>query len=357
MAFHSGIGRYIRGLTRNLVRAEAGLRLTLLVPSGSDERPWQGLDLRLEAFDAPIYTLREQIQGTLRSRTGASRGDLLHFPHYNAPWGLPRRSVVTIHDLTHVDLPRYFDARRVRLASLALERAVRRAGALIAVSNATRDALVRRFPDCAAKVRVIPLGVDDAFHELPRERIDAFRRERGLGRFVLYVGSGRGHKNLAGLSEAFARLAPGGPEGDAPPVRLVVVGDGTVEREDLPPGTRFVSEIEDAELALWYNAADLLCMPSINEGFGLPALEAMACGTPVVASDIAALKELVGDAGRFAPPGEVDALKVVLERMLDDGRLRASLGRRGVERAKEYAWRTAATRTLEVYRAVAGARR
>jgi glycosyltransferase involved in cell wall biosynthesis len=350
MAFHSGIGRYIRGLSRSLSASDAGLNLTLLVRPDSNDRPWQGLiGIQRKSFDVPIYSVREQIQGSLLGRDLARRGQLLHFPHYNSPWGLPSRSVVTIHDLTHLDFPQFFNPARVRLAEVTLRRAVKRAGALIAVSNATRAALLRRYPACEAKLHVVGLGVDDEFHERRQDEIEAFRARHGLGRFILFVGSDRGHKNLAGLLTAYSRLIAT-EAGRA--VELVVIGDSTIDKAQLPPGVRLVRDAGDTELALWYSAARLLCIPSINEGFGLPALEAMACGTPVVASDIDALRDLVGDAGILVPPMDLPGLTAALERILSDRGVAQVLGQNGVQRAKQYTWERTARQTLEIYRGV-----
>jgi len=347
MAFHSGIGRYVRNLTRELVRAAPGMDLTLWVQQGGSLAPWSGLPVRTAVFDAPIYGLREQWFGSRLCRTWSGGRGVCHVPHYNAPWALPRRSVVTIHDLTHLELEEHFPALRVTLARRVMGRAVHRAGRIIAVSTATRDALLERFPDAGSKTTVIHLGVEGCFRPPPSAELEAFRVAEKVGRCFVCVASPRPHKNVAMLLRAFARLREvgAGPQ-------LVLVGEPPPGAGPLQ-GVRVERDIPDDRLALWYAAAEAVLLPSLNEGFGLPAVEAMACGTPVIASAIPALREVVADAGLLVDPRDADAWTAAMQRVLDGAGLRDELARAGAARARGFSWAETARRTLEVYAAAA----
>ena len=345
MAFHSGIGRYIRGLTAELARLHPRLGLSLMIDPRLGGADWlDAPHVGYVPFDAGIYSLKEQLVGSWVCRARGRDRAVFHFPHYNAPWLLPRSSVVTIHDLTHLQFPQFFRAGRRRLARVVLLRVVRRADHLIAVSEATRRALEKLLPAAAGKITVIHHGVDPGFRPLSPAGVEAFRHRRNLGRYLLCVGNAKPHKNLNRLVEAFAKLRRSGAE-----VELVLVGDPAAPRGD---GVRVEGRVEDAELVEWYNAADALVLPSLNEGFGLSALEAMACGTPVLGSEIDALREVAGDAAILVAPRDVDAWSAALQTILDDADRRAELRRRGLIRAERFTWSEAAQRTLAVYEQV-----
>jgi len=344
MAFHSGIGRYIRGLTGALLEGSSGVAVRLLGLPGGGEHRLEGATL--VPFDAGIYTLKEQLLGSWICRGLESSNSVFHFPHYNVPWRMPCRSVVTIHDLTHLELPEFFPAARVRAARVVLRRAVRRAGRIIAVSAATRDALERHLPGSSAKTTVIHHGADTVFRPLPEEAVEAARARLGVGRCFVYAGNDKPHKNLPRLVSAFAGLRAEGS--DAELILTCPPAPGTS-----PPGVRSIGSVSDDELVELYNVAEAVVLPSLNEGFGLPALEAMACGTPVVGSSIEALRELVGDAGLLVDPLDTSAITAALRRLLGERELRMELAARAFARAGEFSWERAAKRTLEVYRELA----
>lgn len=348
MAFHSGIGRYIRSLGAALQRQDPALDLRLMAPPDRQEfrdlLPGTG---RI-AYAAGIYTLREQLEGSWVCRRTAGAA-VFHFPHYNVPWRLPTPSVVTIHDLTHLEWSVFFPPARVRLAALALGRAVRRAARLIAVSEATRAALERAFPGAAERTDVVHHGVDRIFAPPVGDAAERLRRREGLGRFFLYVGNDKPHKNLDLLVRAFRRV-----QARQPDVALVLISDA-------PPGryapARVVPHQEDAALAIWYGAAEALLLPSLNEGFGLTALEAAACGTPVVASDIPVFRETLGDAAILVDPADEAAWADALSRLASEPAHAAGHRLLGPRRAAAFTWEAAAQQTLAIYRRVAGKER
>jgi glycosyltransferase involved in cell wall biosynthesis len=348
MALHSGIGRYIRGLVPALRSLDPALSLLLLGPPDREDAPWRaGTDT--VAFRAPIYSLREQLEGSRLCRRLRQRAGVFHFPHYNAPWWLPASSVVTVHDLTHLELSGLFPRGRAAAARLLMRRVVRRARRLIAVSGATRDALERCFPGAGEKTTVVHHGLEPCFRPLEAAVSRSFREEHGLRRFFLYVGNAKPHKNLPRLLAAVQEVRRFAVDAEL----VMVTGDAV----SIPPGRegiRVLGPVSDPTLARWYGTAQALVLPSLNEGFGLPAAEAMACGTPVIGSAIPALTEVVGEAGLLADPRDTGQLVANMLRLLEDDDRRRELARRSVERARSFSWAESARRHLEVYRDAAG---
>jgi glycosyltransferase involved in cell wall biosynthesis len=345
MAFHTGIGRYIRNLCQALLAQPSEHTLSLLLDPLLTQRAQQEIGpTHFIPFSAKIYSLTEQIQSLRLYRTYAKQAVLFHCPHYNIPWFLPRNSVVTVHDLTHFQFPEYFGKRRATLAFHLLKRAVQRAGHLITVSQATRYALEAFVPAAKGKTTVIYHGVADQFHPLPAASIEAFKRTHHLDRFFLYVGNAKPHKNIQRLLQAFSTVKTRLPQ-----MALVLLG---VAPSTLPTALERVyiyPNFSDEDLTHWYNAAEALVFPSLNEGFGLPVLEAMACGTPVISSKIAALHEVVDSSGLLIDPWNVDALARAMQQLASDADLRADLRVKGLNRAQHFSWVTAAQQTSQVY--------
>jgi glycosyltransferase involved in cell wall biosynthesis len=344
MAFHSGIGRYIRCLTRALAESSSAPELTLLTSPG-DDAAWLGTNsIRKIVFDADIYSTKEHWLGSLICYGQARDADVYHFPHYNIPWLLPRRSVVTIHDLTHFKFPGFYPSSMLEPAKAVMGRAVKRAGRIIVPSDATRMDLEQMFEGVSSKTVVIHHGVEPRFKPIPSGEVERFRQEKKLGRFFLYVGNNKQHKNLARLSRAFAVMRERHAN-----TGLVLVGE-VESAAPYPPGTRTLPRLSDEELVYLYNAAEAVLLPSLSEGFGLPAVEAMACGTPVIGSDINTLVEVVGDAGLLIDPLDEGALAGAMLRILDDPELAAKLSSASLDRIKPLSWSRSAAKTLEVYR-------
>lgn len=348
MAFYTGIGRYIRSLCRTLSTQSPELSLSLLVdPCHTPPDAWYDA-CKTMPYAARIYSVGEQLHGHRLCRALAGQTSLFHFPHYNVPWWLPSNSVVTIHDLTHFQFPQYFNKYRVWLAWQLLQRAVQRAGHLIVVSEATRRVLEAQVPTAKGKTTVIYHGVEEHFTPLAAPMIRDFKCAEQLDTYLLYVGNGKPHKNLTRLLHAFARLRVSFSH-----VELVLLGVEASQLEGPMAGVRTYTAVPDAQLVRWYNAAQALILPSLSEGFGLPVVEAMACGTPVIASHLASLPEVVGEAGLLVDAQDVDALGQAMTRLLCEADLQHDLREKGIKRARLYSWREAARQTLDVYRAVA----
>jgi len=290
------------------------------------------------------------------------RVDVFHGTNFRLRARGRRGSVVTIHDLSAERLPG-LGRRRIgqRLASRKTRWTAQRADRVIVHSHSGAADVEATFGVPADRIAVVPLGVGPDFFPEPPPQQEAVRARVAPGRegFILCCGSLEPRKDVPSLLRAFAGLAQVRNR-----YRLVLAGgSGRASAEVASLAARLglgdavaqVGYLELAELRALYGAAALFVLPSLYEGFGLPVLEAMACGTPVVATNAASLPEVVGDAGLLAPPGDPDALAASMARVLEDRDLAADLRRRGLERAKRFTWEETAVRTLAVYRAVAAA--
>jgi glycosyltransferase involved in cell wall biosynthesis len=350
-----GIGTHIHGLLRGF--AELGIPEELVVyrppdtpvPAALESAP--GIAWRREA--APPYSLTELWRLAVRARR--DRADVFHAPHYVCPPLLSCPAVVTVHDVIHLRFP---DWRRKPLAPLyarvMLRLAVRRAARLITVSEATRRDLEQRLGARPERIRVIPNGVAPHFRPADDAAELAARLEKlGVSSpYLLFVGNPLPHKNLPRLLDAYAGLpADVGAlvlAGVRPAARPAL--DREVEARGVGERVVVLPPLPEAELPPVYQGATALVLPSLWEGFGLPALEAMACGTPVVAADRGGLGEVVGDAGLLVEPTDVDALREAMYNLAVQAPLRAALRVAGLARARAFSWRDAAEATVAVYR-------
>jgi glycosyltransferase involved in cell wall biosynthesis len=352
----SGIGTYLKNLLENYARMEREFSFRVACPRQESMREFGSARLTWIRADAPIYSLREQWQ-IPRVATGS---DLLHCPHYNVPCFYRGRLIVTIHDLTHI-MDRTF---RRTLPSLVYVRpmlaiASRKADHIITDSEFTKRQIVERLRVPPEKVTVIYLGASPLFRACNHE--DAFQLASSalqLRRpYLLYIGALKPHKNIPTLIRAFALLR-GRKKVEQ---QLLIVGDDPRWKEGLVSlcsqlgiagHVSFFPHLAHAILPQVYGGADLMAMPSFIEGFGLPVLEAMACGTPVVCSRAASLPEVAGDAAEYFEPTSVESLAAAMERVLGSAERQAELRRRGLERVKLFSWDDCARRHCEVYRSV-----
>lgn len=361
----SGIGRYLDEVLRRLVRDPRFSRLTL-----AGHRPaleaWAaahaaGADVHIADLPHGFYSPGAQGRWLALQARGVLRADAAFFPHYDVP--LTDRSpctVVTVQDVGHFALRETFPAWKRAAAGAILARAVRRASAVLVSSHATRRALLEMHPDLADRLSVIPLGVGDEWSAPPphlsgeRERfLDALRP------FLLCVGNRKPHKNMETAVDVLARVRR-----DIPSLRLVVAGedfgeDGEVMRRarahGLSDAVIAVGRVDDGELRALYARAAALLFPSRYEGFGLPPLEAMEAGVPVVASDAASVPEVVGDAGFLHAPDDAEGMAADVLRLLTDEGLREEMVRRGRARAASFRWQATAERTADAIHAAAQA--
>ncbi len=347
-----GIGTYVRALLRLLPAAgPQDTWVALLDPA--DLGAAGGAGVREVAVRARKYGLGEHLAVPRAAR--ATGVELLHEPHDTLPLGWRGPAVVTVHDLIHVLFPRFFAPGAALYARAMAGAAVRRARAVMADSEATRRDVIERLGAEAAKVTVVPLGVSPALARRDAAEVAAWRRERALpADYLLYVGARKAHKNLALLLEALARLAPA----ERPP--LVLSGPPWSEgdphahlaaRLRLAGAVHFAGDLgDDDALARLYSGAALYVHPALYEGFGLPPLEAMACGTPVLSSTGGALAETVGDAAVTLTPADPGAWAAAIRDLLGDRARREALVARGLARARAFTWERTAERVRAVYR-------
>ena len=283
--------------------------------------------------------------------------DVYHAP-YLIPVIAPCPTVVTIHDIGFRVLPEYYSQHKAHLRCALVGLSAHRAGAIITDSESSRADIARVLRVGPGRIHVIPLAASEAFTPGDRDRARRWVVE-SLGvdpPFVLAVGYASARKNVARLIEAVeavVRRRPG-------PLSLVIAGtpgdepEGALRSRFPSLGERlvFTGGITEAALVDLYRAADVFAFPSLYEGFGLPVLEAMACGTPVVAANSSSLPEVAGDAALLVDPGDVGALAEALERVLFGASLASDLVGRGLARAAQFSWERTAELTHEVYRSV-----
>jgi glycosyltransferase involved in cell wall biosynthesis len=284
------------------------------------------------------------------------RPDVLFVPAYVVPLIHPR-SVVTVHDLGYLREPDAHPPAARRRLDWSTRWSVRVAHRVIVPSASTARDLVGLYGVPAARVRVVHHGVAPAFRPPPAAAVAAVRRRLGLpDAFVLAVGTVQPRKNYGRLVAAMRTVAAAGL-----PHRLVIAGKrgwlaGRVEREVAGSGVAdrvvWAGYVSAGDLPALYGAADAFCLPSLHEGFGLPALEAMASGVPAVLADRAALPEVAGDAALLVEPTDADAIGAALVQVLTNGALRERLRGGGLERAAGFTWERSAQETLAVLREV-----
>lgn len=351
----SGVETYALNLVRGLLRLQERPECFLYAAGsepGEDTRGlWQHADkARLSRKTRLWLRLRMPLLMAL------DRVQVAHFPGGLLPKWLPAPAVVTFYDFAALRYPELYDPRELGYYETLIPQAAHRASVVIAISQATKADLVRAFDVPDSKVVVTPLAADPRFRPVP----DADARVRGkygieAGYVLGCVGSGHPRKNLSAVMAAFDKL----PEQDA---HLVIVGAVSRDPEALravessPRRDRIhlLGHVPEEDLPAIYSAAGVLCFPSLFEGFGLPVLEAMSCGTPVVCSNVSAMPEVAGDAALLVDPLDTQAICDALARILGEAQFRSDLVARGIARAGEFTWEHTAQLTVEAYRKAAG---
>jgi glycosyltransferase involved in cell wall biosynthesis len=269
--------------------------------------------------------------------------------------------VVTIHDCIHLRFPQYLPKRgALAYARAQMGAAASRSNRILTVSEASKRDILEFFKVAPEKITVIYNGIDERFAtEPPADKMRAVEERYQLqGEFALYVGNVKPHKNVERLLDAFHLVRQSGLHD----LKLVVIGDDiskyaalrrAVHRYNLHKYVRFLGFLPDETLAVVYRLAAVFVFPSLYEGFGLPPLEAMACGTPVVTSNVSSLPEVVGDAALLVDPYSAEAIADAMRRVLTDTSLRSDLRARGLARAGEFSWEQSARRVREIYDEVA----
>jgi glycosyltransferase involved in cell wall biosynthesis len=356
-----GIGTYIRNLLRHLARIDRESEYVLLCHEpdmGVAETLGDNFRTVLEPSDN--YSVGEQIH--VPWVLMREKPDVYHAPHYVLPVAVRCRSVVTIHDCIHLMFPQYLRNRAAyAYARGAMWSAAKRSDRILTVSEASKRDILHFFNVPPEKISVVYNAIDERFWIEPAaEDIDRVRERFQLHqRFVLYAGTIKPHKNLVRLIEAFAELR----KSDFEELKLLIIGDEisklpalrrAVHSHKLHKHVRFLGFLPDDTLAALYRLASVFVFPSLYEGFGLPPLEAMASGTPVVTSNVSSLPEVAGDAAVLVDPYSVSAIVTGMRRVLSDPELASELRRKGLVRARDFSWERSVARTHQIYRLVDG---
>ncbi len=361
-----GIGRYTYHLARSLaVIAPEDTFFLFIDPTAGNTRydlsPFvEAPNVRL--IPATVGTFSFQQQTVFPALARQHRLDLYHSPYYLIPYAMPCPVVATLHDMIPILYPESVPGAALPTVFLLTARlTVLRAQRVIVASQSTRRDVVRVIPSADGKASVVHHAVDEGFAPQPEGRVAEVRRRYGLdARYLFYLGANKPHKNLVRLIEAWAAL----PDDVRAGAELVLAGH---EDERYPQvyeavtrlgihSVRLLGAVPDGDLAPLYSGATGFIFPSLYEGFGLPILEAMACGAPVACSNTSSLPEIVGNAAiTFDPHNEAD-MAAAMRSLLEDGDLRQDLSEAGPRRAALFTWRRAAEETLAVYRSVLAAR-
>ncbi len=357
----AGISGYIANLLRALPDAVPDFSYTVFVGAQAQLADQERLTIRRAAWNTehPLRRiLWEQFIQPFALR--AAQPDLTHALAFVTPVLSHVPSVVTVYDLSFVHYPDRLPAARRWYLRLFVRRSCWRARRVIAISHSTARDLVQTFGLPAEHIDVAAPGVGEQFRPLPRAEVEAFRTRKGLPqRFLLFVGTLEPRKNLPVLLRAYAQL----PASQHQAVPLVLAGargwmdsalDATIAAHNLADAVLLPGYVPADELPWWYNAAEALVYPSVYEGFGLPVLEALACGTPALVSDVSSLPEAVGEGGLRLPPDDVNAWAAALERVLADPGWRVEASARGLAHAARFTWAQTAAQTVASYRRALG---
>lgn len=332
------------------VRGSAGKRQRLspyMLPGSETNTP---------TFSPLVYRMMTQFIPVPYRWFFGNKADITHYFNYIVPPGVSGRTLVTVHDMVIRAFPETMRARTKTLLRVGLERSMKRADRIITVSEFSRQEILKYYPRYEDKIRIVRCGVDlDKFQPASPEEIERVRSSVGLPEeYFLFMGNVEPRKNLLRLIQAYAKLAERMPQ--VP--KLVVAGANgwrnseiyeSVQKPELIDRVQFTNYIPEGDLRGLVCGATAFLFPSVYEGFGIPPLEAMACGVPVMASKTASLPEVTGDCAVQIDPYDLDSMAQGMEQLYTDAALRQDLAARGRERAKTLTWDAAAQDLMQVY--------
>ena len=361
-----GIGTYIRNVVRTLARLDRESKYYLI---GLPSKVAECGPLPANFHAVPLADRENTLKGSFEFRAIVRRlhCDVVHIPHlFWIPRGLPCPYIVTVHDLLeHMYGARDGSSLRRSLHLQLTRRALHKAARVLAVSQFTKSEVERTFGIPGERIEVVYNAIDERFlrgHATEADRQLIAERYQVNYPFILYAGAIRPHKNVVRTIEAFSALKTElEKEGQFPDLKLIIIGDDlsshpdlrrTVIRSGVQNDVRFLGFVPIEVLRIFYDVAKVFVFPSLYEGFGLPPLEAMAHGTPVVTSSTSSLPEVAGNAAVMVNPENVFEIRRALQKALLDPALRLRMKQRGYEQAQRFSWTISVARILEIYREV-----
>lgn len=350
----SGVGTYALQLLTGMAEVEDQHEYLLLSNRPHHQRQLAALP-RMRDMARPFPSRMLWMQLVLPAQLGATRPDICHYPNSLGPLRSPVPYVVTIHDMTLSLMPRHHPLRKQLLVRPLIPLVARRAARVITVSSQARDDIVRLLRVPGERVAVVPEAAAPIFRPTSAAEQARVRAQHGLpATYALYLGTLEPRKNLVRLIRAWHRVRQSGAAphklvlGGAPGWHFAPIYD-EVRRLGCADDVVFTGYLPRADLPAVYGAADAFVFPSLAEGFGLPVVEAMACGTPVLISDTPALREVAGEAAVRVNPWSVEAMARGLESLLTDRAQHDRLRSAGLARAASFSWQRAARETLAIY--------
>jgi glycosyltransferase involved in cell wall biosynthesis len=357
----TGVGYYTEHLLQHLAREVAATGDELVVVSNKRIDTQAPLPPHVRVHDGHRFPIRiGWMQLRAASALDALKPDVAHFTNGMIPIGAPSPTVVTVHDMSLRLYPGCHPMRRLLLNRPLMHVAIRQASSIVTVSNSARRDLLRLHGVAPDRVSVVHEAASPVFRPITdRGRLEDMRARYHLPpRFMLYVGTIEPRKNLMRLMEAFSAARRQGI-----PHHLVCVGPygwssrdlaGRIERLRVKDAVHFTGYVPFDHLPLLYNLGEFFAFPSLYEGFGLPVVEAMACGIPVLTSSTSSLGEIAGDAAITIDPTDTDAITEAIVRLATDAELRRDQSERGLQRARGFSWEQTARQMLTVYHRAAG---
>jgi alpha-1,3-rhamnosyl/mannosyltransferase len=356
-----GIGRYVINLARAMAPPLAPDEDLILLHDPSQPSHWDLGSLtgeQVEVVETSLTPFSPRQQWIVPRLLRGLSADLYHSPYYLMPYRPDVPTLVTIHDLIPMRFPEYYSPTQRLIFAVTVRLAIRAAQRVIAVSRATARGLQDLLGLSETRTAVVPEAADPAFYPRPAAQVEAVRSKYGLsGPYLLYLGSNKPHKNLTRLVKAWAQVYDAQHATRSSHLVIAGVWDARypepsqrAEQLNLTESVRWLGPVPETDLPALYTGATVFVFPSLYEGFGLPVLEAMACGIPVACANTSALPEVAGDAALLFDPNVVDSVAQALSQLLEDPELRAHLIRQGLRRAAQFSWDRTARETLNQYR-------
>lgn len=349
----AGLGTYVRELKNALDNITPPNRMLYFeVGQDRDNTKPKRILTRLNTLYRDLIWLNFILPLQLKRK----KVDVIHMPVFYAPVIKVCRTVVTIHDMIWFDHPEYFPIWQRHFMKMFVPIAAKKADAIITVSDSTKKDIIQKLGIQPEKISVTHLGIAKQFGIIDETEVLKTKSKYGLHKYVLVVGSVEPRKNLERILQAFKNISIMYPD-----LLFVHVGSGMwnsesvfkeVKRLGLGNSVRFIWHASQKDLAALYNGALFLAFPSLYEGFGLPVIEAMSCGCPVITSTLSSLPEIAGDAAILVDPYNTSQITQAMELILSEDSIRKEYSRKGIARAHEFSWEKCAQSTLKIYEKV-----